>query len=503
MLEYIYREDAPPPFSHQSSLFNSTREARFYGVFWEQGCAKTRYAIDRACDLYRRGEIDAVVVVAPNGVHRNWVTDEIPEYAPRDVLDVSNMFYWNTKKANNVSYKSALGHLLQHKGLMWLMLTYESVMTDNCKDFLWKVLKKRRVFYILDESSMIKNPGAKRTKRIVASGVYAGYRIIMDGTPVTQGPFDVYAPVKFLQEDFWTSAAVCRIVPYGFGSFAAFKRHFAIWRTAAEVKAEKGYDPGYDQLLGYRNLDQLQQILALISDRKLKDEVLDLPPKLYSKRYFDMSPPQAKAYEELKEEFMTFLDSGELVTADLAIVRLLRLQQITCGYLPSGLEDGRLLPIGNHNPRMEEFKEIAQAMPHPAIVWARFSQDIDQIMDCLRSLGLKAGRYDGKISDDECERTKLGFQDGSLDWFVGNPAKGATGLTLIRAKSMIYYNNNFKLRDRLQSEDRAHRAGMDEHPVNYIDLLASGTVDEKITAALRKKMNIASEITGDALKEWL
>ena len=118
-------------------------------------------------------------------------------------------------------------------------------------------------------------------------------------------------------------------------------------------------------------------------------------------------------------------------------------------------------------------------------------------------LGKDAVRYDGSVDDDTAERNKLAFNNGDAKWFVGTAQKGGPGLTLTVAKTMVYYSNSFRLIDRLQSEDRCHRAGMDEHPVNYIDIVANDTVDEHIVDNLRNKRDIAVEIQGDPWKEWI
>ena len=145
-------------------------------------------------------------------------------------------------------------------------------------------------------------------------------------------------------------------------------------------------------------------------------------------------------------------------------------------------------------------EDIRDSTFHPCIVWARFRHDVDQLMDLL---GKEACRYDGQVDDDQAERNKLAFQAGDYKWFVGTAQKGGPGLTLTQAKTMVYYSNSFRLIDRLQSEDRAHRAGMDEHPLNIIDLCANDTVDNRIIDRLREKKEIAAEVQGDSWKEWI
>jgi SNF2 family DNA or RNA helicase len=189
---------------------------------------------------------------------------------------------------------------------------------------------------------------------------------------------------------------------------------------------------------------------------------------------------------------------GEIVDGELAIVRLLRFQQVLCNYVPTDGSPKR--QIAAKNPRLNLMEEIRDETHRPAIIWARFTSDVDQLMDLL---GNSAVRYDGAVTADEAERAKAAFQAGDAKWFVGTAQKGGPGLTLTQAKSVIYYSNSFKLVDRLQSEDRAHRAGMDEHPVNIIDLICAGTVDERIVQSLRDKREISAQVLGDEIREWL
>lgn len=483
------------PFKHQRELFEQTKDLAAYAVLWEQGTGKTKPTIDTAAYLYEKGEIDAVIVVAPNGVHRNWRSDELPAHLPDRLHPKVMVHVWDTKKANNVGVKNERDRLVKHRGFPWLLISYDAFMTKTGKNFVWKFLRHRRVMYVLDEGHNIKTPAAKRTKAIVASGKYAPYRRLLTGTPIAQGPFDIYSQIRFLDEKFW--------LKYGLDSFRVFKFHFGDWITRAEFEEENGYDPGYDKLIEYKNIDELYEILKTISSRVTKDDVLDLPPKLYSKRYFELNSEQARVYRDLRDEYEAEFEDGKRIDGALAITRLLRLQQVVCGYAQTD-EDEPVRLLGNHNPLLELVEAECEGLGHPAIIWCRFTKDIDQLMDVL---GSSAVRYDGTLSDEEAERNKLAFQHGDKQWFVGNAQKGGSGLTLIRAKTVMYYSNSFNLIDRLQSEDRAHRIGQTD-PVNYIDfegLLPGGgkTVSHHIIKSLRNKFDIAARITGDTLREWI
>lgn len=478
------------PFQHQKDHLTNHVEKKAWGLLWEQGTAKTKPIVDTAMYHYDNGNINALIVVAPPGVERNWNTDEIPKHMPDEFAMDTMVGVFQTAKKKTKAHIRLMNALLEWDGLSVLLISYSAFMTKEGKDLVRAFLRKRRVLYVLDEAHNIKSPNAKRTKSIVASGKYAQYRRILTGTPVAIGPFDLYSQIRFLDEWFWKNK--------GIHGSVEFRQHFGRWFTAADCKKLHGYDPGYDKLIEYQNIDQLKEWLKEITDRVLKDEVLDLPPKLYQKRYFDMSREQRTAYETLNEELM--LEIGdEIITAELPIVKLLRFQQITCNYVPVG-EDEPVHMFSSKNPRLSVMEDIRDETHHPVIVWARFKHDVDQLMDLL---GNDAVRYDGSLDDDEAERSKLAFQRGDAKWFVGTAQKGGPGLTLTQAKTMVYYSNSFRLIDRLQSEDRAHRAGMDEHPVNYIDIVANDTVDESIVDNLRNKRDIAVEIQGDPWKEWI
>lgn len=522
------------PFKHQRDEWEHSKELAARAIFWEQGTGKSKLMIDTIAHLYLEGKIDAVIVVAPNGVHRNWVEKEIPEHLPVAVSFDTLALTYATSKASTKYFQRSLDQLLGHKGLSILTLSYDAVMTKKAKDYLNKFFTGRKVLYILDEAHYIKNPQAKRTKAILKSSKFAPFRRILTGTPIAQGAFDTYSIIKFLDPEYWKVN--------GFGTYTEFKHYFGIWQ---KHRLQSGDKREFEVLVDYRHLDKLQALLLPIASRLTKDDVLDLPPKLYQKRTFELSVEQARLYKEIKEDFVAWVSStdcdkcggtGETVdgdyvyacdcaaqpvVADLAITRLLRLQQITGGYLPTDDEDEPVHVIGGTNKRIEALMEVIEQTPHKVIVWARFQLDIDLIMAALDGAGIKAVRYDGKTSDNERALAKEQFQgeravfhngqvigkedvpeEEQVKVFVGNPAVGATGLTLTAARTVVYYSNSFKLVDRLQSEDRAHRIGQ-TNSVLYVDIIAEDTVDDHIVSALRDKLNIANQITGDDIKEWL
>ncbi|MCP4897732.1 MAG: DEAD/DEAH box helicase [bacterium] len=479
------------PFDHQREVFMDTATRPAYGLFWEQGTGKTKAIIDTAAFLYDHGEIDTILVIAPNGVHRNWITDEIPVHMPKRLARKIQMMYWQSRRAKTMAHSREVGSLIGHAGLRILTMNYEAILTDLGIKAIGALMKDHNVLLVFDESHYIKTPGAKRTKRSIALAKRAKYVRILTGTPIANSPFDAYSQLRALDPEFWKQ--------HGFTVFSTFKAHFGIFRKG--INNQQG-GRQFEQCVGYRRLDQLKAMIGLMTHRVTKDQVLDLPPKLYQRRFFDLTPAQQKVYNEIKNDAISLLDSGDTVTTPLAITRLLRLQQITCGYVPTD-EGNEFETFDDKNPRLDLVEDICDNLGHSAIIWARFTRDIDLMME---RLGDRAVRYDGQVNDDGREMSKQAFQNGDVQFFVGNPAAGAEGLTLTAAKTVIYASNSFKLLDRLQSEDRAHRIGQDgglDNNVAYIDIIAPGTVDEYIVAALRNKENIASELTGDKLREWI
>jgi SNF2 family DNA or RNA helicase len=496
-------DNKPPHFKHQAEEMQYWQEpAR--ALWWEQGCAKTRPTIETGVMLLMNNLVEAMIVVAPPGVERNWASDELPAWLPSGYN--VNLLLYRSEKSSTRWHQQQIARFLDPDDTRprILLMSYDAVMTERRPgktkkgdmkgyEVLKTLLTRYRAYYVLDEGHYIKNPGAKRTKRILASAPYAPYRRILTGTPIAQGPFDLYAQARFIDPDIWKKR--------GIGDFNVFKRRYGEWLTAAEVREQAGYDPGYDQLLGYRNLHELEDVLAMLGSRHTKDEVLDLPPKLYRRAWYELTAEQQKVYDELKENFFTELPDGTLVTAELPIVRLLRYHQVCCGYLPTGDEDD--LHMFKKNPRLDRLGQELDGLYHPAIIWTRFRKDVDLIMEMAKSKKMEAVRYDGSLSPDECEKSKLAFQskDGP-QLFVSTIQKGATGLTLVRARTVFYHSNSFRFVDRLQSEDRAHRPGQ-EHPVEYVDFAAHDTVDIHIIKNLIAKHDIAARLTGDQLKEWI
>ena len=479
------------PYAHQLEEYETNRDRPSWGLLWEPGCGKTWPVLNEAAYLESVGEINGLMVLAPNGVHRNWVIDQVPTHLPDELLERTKVFMWQTSKATTLTHKRAAQEVLEYKGFAIVCMSYDAVMTKPGRKFWKAFMDSRRCMYALDESPRIKTPSSKRSMRIAGSSSACPYRRILTGTIVDDKPFDVYNQIRFLEPDVWKEI--------GCGDFGAFKNTFGVWKKS-QVSDGRGGMREFPMLVTYRNLELLQKIVAQHGKRLRKEDVLDLPPKLYSMRYFDLTPAQRKAYKDIQEEFFTFLDSGDMVAADLVITRLLRLQQVTSGYLPT--EDGELVPIGDKNPRIKLLTECVEDAEHQVIVWAKYREDITRILAALKDAEISAVRYDGQCNETQMGEAVDAFKAGDAQVFVANPAKGSEGITLTCAKTMIYYNVGYRLSQRIQSEDRFHRIGQDQ-AVHIIDLAAVDTVDTAIIDALRRKYELAGFVQGDEIRDWI
>jgi SNF2 family DNA or RNA helicase len=531
----------PPLFAHQQTCLDTTWDLPAWALFFQTGCGKTAPTIHTAAKLWQAGRLDGVVVVAPNMVHRNWISDEIPIHSPVAWRGLD----WHSSRAK--AQDRALVKLLEDRKaeLPWLAITYDGMLTPRGrKAVLDFTARYKRFMLVIDEASRVKNPEALRTKKVAALRGLAAYVRLLNGTP-TEVPTDLYAQMKILDELFWKR--------HGFGVWTAFKSRFCIMRKIVvggdDDRGDSRGDPivphdadramvaAYERLdltgivydtpsataparsavphqatsgrtieipVGYRDLDKLHAMIQPLSTRLTKEQAgLNLPPKLYQKLVFELVPEQRRIYDQLRKEYMAELDGGMVVTAPLAMVRILRLQQVACGYLPNPIDpdaDPILVPK-EKNPRLVALMDwLEDVGTQPLIVWGRFTHDVDLI---CRELGpARAVRYDGKVGEKQKAEALDLFKSGKRQVCVAKASSMGMGLTLVNSSISFYYSNAFSMLERLQSEDRQHRPGQ-HNAVTYVDLVAERTVDVKILASLRAKKEVADQVVGDEYRSWL
>jgi len=254
-------------------------------------------------------------------------------------------------------------------------------------------------------------------------------------------------------------------------------------------------------VVGYKNLGELSDKIKPFSYRVLKDDCLDLPKKTFMKRIITLTSEQEKVYKQMKEMALAQLN-GKLLTTANVLSQLMRLHQITCGHFKAN--DGTTQAIKNN--RLTELMGVLEEIEGKAVIWAHYQFDVKTIVNSIEQTYGKNSvvTYYGLTPDKERQDNLKQFQNptSSVRFIVGTPQTGGYGITLTAASTMIYYSNGYDLEKRQQSEARIDRIGQ-ENPMTYIDILCEDTVDERIVKALRKKINIATEIMGEKLKEWI
>jgi SNF2 family DNA or RNA helicase len=253
-------------------------------------------------------------------------------------------------------------------------------------------------------------------------------------------------------------------------------------------------------VVGYRNLDELAEKLKPFSHRVLKDDCLDLPKKTFMKRIVQLTPDQNKIYMQMKQTALAEMN-GKMITTATVLTQLMRLQQITCGHFKA--DDGTTQKIANN--RIDELIDVLYEIEGKTVIWAHWQNDVRHIIEALvkeYGEGCCVDYYGLTPQNERQENIKKFQNNPKVRFFVGTPQTGGYGITLTAASNMIYYSNGYDLEKRKQSEARIDRIGQTK-PMTYIDILAEDTVDEKIVKALRKKINIATQIMGEKLKAWI
>jgi len=469
------------PYGHQITALKKSWDKEEYGYFMEMGTGKSKVLVDNIAMLYDKGKINAALIIAPKGVYRNWFSGEIPNHLPSHIDHKTVIWTATTSKAKDKEYQQLFKI---DYDLHILIMNVEAFSTKKGLEFATKFLNCHKTIMAIDESTTIKTPTAKRTKAILTLGKLAKYRRILTGSPVTKSPLDLYTQCNFLHEEL-----------LGFNSYYTFRNRYA-------TMIDRNFGGRRVQIVGgYKRLDELSDSLKKFSYRVLKEDCLDLPEKVYIQREVELSDEQRQIYSTMKSAALAQL-KGKMATAPHVLTQLMRLHQITCGHLKN--DDDTITEIKNN--RMSELLDVLDEVEGKVIIWANYVYDIRQI---VKAISKKHGedsivQYYGAIPADVRQKNIEMFQDPKSDsrFFVGNPQTGGYGITLTAANNVIYYSNGYDLEKRLQSEDRAHRIGQ-KKSVTYVDFITPKTIDEKIVKALRKKMNIATEIMGEDLREWI
>lgn len=457
------------PMSHQIDGVMKAAEGNEFAFFWEPGAGKTYGTIHLAKGRWQAGEIDLVVVICPNSIKQVW---------PREVEQ------WASEIDTHVQVLSAgqspcrPRHTGGVRPLEFLILAVESLSQGQAYDKVMAYIKDRKAMCVMDESSRIKNPAANRTKKATAIAWSCYYRLILTGTPVTQGPHDLFAQFRFLNPEI-----------IGCKKWTAFKAKYCLIG---------GFENR--QIVGYQNLEDLMERIRPFCQYVRLEDCTDIPEKIYTKIIVPLSAEQKAAIRELKNEGTLIVESlGVELYVEMALERMTRIQQIVGGSLPHiDQENGgyKTITMPGPNPKMDAMFDFIETLgeDRKCLIWARFTPERDRIVERLtKEYGAKAVvRYDGQVLEADRKLAVDRLQgDPTCRFFVSNQSVGGIGLTLTAAKYALNFSNTFSQEDRVQMENRNHRKGQTDHCV-YVDFEAEVKEDRMILQALEQKKSLST-----------
>lgn len=440
-----------------------------FALFSEQGTGKSKVALDWLGALWMQGKIDAAVIIAPKGVHRQWIEEQMPIHYGGGYAAL-----WWGQKSNADTICGPKPRLPV------IAVNYDAAKTPAGSEAIAAFLGKSRYALVLDESHNVKNRRSQRWKacRTLAKNARCKYRLLLTGTPIARDLTDEWAQFYILNPDI-----------IGIKYITAFRAEYC----------RMGGFMGR-RVMGAKNLDKFKEVTEPHIFRAVKAD-MGIEAKQYSRWHFDMSEPQRRQYDDFKETLLMEIENEE-ITASNALTRMLRLQQISNGFIQG---DTGPIPLFSHPekiPRIQALKEMIEAEEDesPIIIWCRFQEDIHNVanalgggINCLQYYGSMTARLRKAAIDDWLS------QKYDQRFLVATPSSGGTGLNLQgKCTRAIYYSNSFNAIDRWQSEDRIHRIGT-KGVVTYVDLICRNTIDSAILDNLRQKKNL-SALTLDQIK---
>jgi len=446
------------PYKHQERMLDNALSIKTYALFCEMGTGKTKVAIDTIATRIEAGEIDRVIVFAPRSVVPTW-EDELKKHSD---LPFTSLLGTSKQKRNALYYGLRNGKRV-------FITNYETILTIDFDSYFQMI--------VLDESTYIKNPWAKRTKRLIRLGDSTDFKMLLSGYPVTQSLMDIWSQYRFLDGG------------QSFGrSYLAFRNHY--------------FYSDSNKWNWFPRPDATQKINAKIYRRAIriiKADCLDLPPKVYERRYCDMAPEQKRIYKSIRDNLVAEIEHGKKLTVRQVLTKTLRLCQIAGGAVPMD-DTGKKRFFDS---KLKVVMEIIEENPeHKVVIWANFIAELEAIYEAIKEAsapGTYIALLHGGIKADRGEMVR-NFQAASgAAYFIGQVKTGGYGITLTASDLVIYYSNSFSVEARVQSEDRTHRIGQTKS-VTYVDLVTRGSVDEYVIKNIKKKKRLADITIGDIME---
>lgn len=491
------------PFFHQLREFEYSAELKRRAILWQMRTGKSKLIVDTACWLHRLEEIAAIIVIAPNGVHENWIDRELPAHN-WDTTDILTLA-WRTSiagskgearvrayerqswKEQHDAFWMKVKLMLKAEQLTWFALASETVTRKDVRNLVARIvrMKKGKILLVVDESDDFGAPSSKKTMMIRALANKCSHRRVLTGTVVENSPLRAYSQYELL--GFHT---------LGFENFEDFKEAYAEYETK---KTRGGRQ--YPKLVQYVNLDDLKLRMAEYSSVVLRSDVEDMPDLNRVPRHIELTDQQKGAYRDLIDS--TILEIGDTeISLGEHPPGLVKFQQIVSGYLVDEFGDEHTIPGGN--PRLDALIDEVERTQGRTVIWCAFRRDMDQVVAALKAAGRKVLEYHGRSSDTEKALARKEFAPGKVskyDDLVGHPKSGGRGLNLSGADKIIWYSHTPDAVVRFQADERATEVGGQNVPV--VDFRAPGVDEYILDEILLPKAETAEDVARTGLKEVL
>lgn len=467
---------------HQIPAVAKMLPIRVGALFMDMGTGKSRTLLEIAA--LRQDRWDRLFWFTPCSLRQN-VLHQILEHT--DIPETA-VCLWDQKTMRRGVNRDAIVHVV---GI-------ESMGGSDRVAAEFADMVTEKSFVAVDESSYIKGSMAKRTQRITVLSEICKYRMLLTGTPFSQGVVDLYSQMKFLSPKI-----------LGYKSFYSFaKNHLEYETRKVRVGGRAGRDRDdtrtirTSRIVDSYNTEYLAERIAPYVYQVRKDECLDLPDKLYETVWFSLTGEQEDCIGRAKEEFLADEYGDEQSWSPVRIFQFFgKLQTIVCGFLKTG-EDryARLV-----NRRIETLIDVLEGIPpdEKVLVWAKYHFCVDEICENLaEKYGADSVRaYHGGIPEKIREQSLRQWRgDRNTRFLVLTQSLGSHGLTLTEAAYAIFYADSFKYSERAQAEDRIHRIGQTRRPT-YITILSESNIERRIDQALREKGNVL-EIFRDEVQRF-
>lgn len=476
------------PYLHQAREHEEHAGSKARALLWHMRTGKSKAIIDLAYANYDAGEIDAAIILAPNGVHRNWIRKELPAHRWYGVGQ--RAMAWSSEDSHESDWQERFRRLVQGgDGYMpWLTVNSESLHLDRVKKAVAAFCKGRRFLAVADEAHTFGRVKSKPTCAARAIFRRAAMRRIMTGTSTHNSPLRAYSQFDLLEHG-----------ALGFEKFGDFKAEYSVWKIE-KMKSGRSF-PALDH---YQNLDELSRRIAEWSSLVAREDCPDMPQLIKSRRYFEPTKKQRDVYRRLVSEYLVELD-GEFKAIEFVEggAKQTKLQQVLSGWVKG--DDGRIhdLVPPDGNPRTEALVAELEMARGKWIVWCQFTEDIERVSARLRQLGYGIVTYSGKVSDKKRDEALDRLQgDPAIDGLVGQPQAGGQGLDLSAASDIWWYSHTADNITRTQADERASAIG--GRHVGLCDLAVAGSIDEHLLdEVLGQKVLNADRVTGAGLRRAL